>query len=377
VTFDDLSPEAQQDFKDYYRQGRLVVSARAVWNDQQRSAEVKQYGERLGIQRLREFFEQDKAGASVGELKDTYQGIKADLPDLPPPGTKARMLDDLRKYEAAHAKLCSLIPSEDQFYGVSRGANRLQKYLQWVFIPAVKDASTEQLEAKNTALGKLLARTVRSTVSLQAPIDALQDEAREKYAALLGEHQNALDDLSESLRKKLQAWAHEDAGLNLKWQSGDRAVSVSQPVAEVTAREGVFEGQIVRFGHGLQRSFIFALLQELSGCTQEGPKLILGCEEPELYQHPPQVRYLASLLQELSTKNGQVILCTHSPHLIDGKNFEHVRVVKHDTGKPSCEVHQATFEAVSAIIAKAKRGSAEESRWHSGQSCAGHAWSHQ
>jgi hypothetical protein len=264
------------------------------------------------------------------------------------------MLEDLRNYEAAHPELCVLIPSEDQFYGVSRGTNRLQRYLQWVFVPAVKDAATEQLEAKNTALGKLLARTVRATVSLQAPIDALQQDAREKYAALLGENQQALESLSKSLGEKLQDWAHEDTGLNLKWQSGDKAVAIAQPIAELTAREGVFEGRIVRFGHGLQRSFIFALLQELSGCTQDGPKLVLGCEEPELYQHSPQVRYLASLLQELSTQNAQVVICTHSPYLVDGKNFEHVRVVERKSGQASCGVHQATFEAVAAIIAKAK-----------------------
>lgn len=355
VTFADLSPEAQQDFKDYCRQGKLVVSAKAIWNDQQRIGEVKQHGERLGIDRFREFFEQDKAGAAVGELKQIYQRIKDEFPDLAPPTTKARMLEGLRDYEAAHPEQESLLSSEDEFYGVSRGANRLQKYLQWVFIPAVKDAATEQLEAKNTALGKLLARTVRATVSLQAPIDALQQETRDKYAALLGENQQALESLSESLRKRLQAWAHEDAGLNLKWQSGDKAVSVAQPIAELIAREGVFEGRIVRFGHGLQRSFIFALLQELSGCTQEGPKLILGCEEPELYQHPPQIRHLASLLQELSTQNSQVIVCTHSPYLVDGKNFEQVRVVKRNSGQPSCEVHQATFETVAAIIAHAKK----------------------
>jgi len=47
-------------------------------------------------------------------------------------------------------------------------------------------------------------------------------------------------------------------------------------------------------GHGLQRSYLLALLQELAGSeAPNAPTLILGCEEPELYQHPPQARHLA------------------------------------------------------------------------------------
>ena len=71
------------------------------------------------------------------------------------------MTKALREYEAARSDECELIPSEDQFYGFSKGANRLAK-LQWVYVPAVKDATSEQVEARNSALGKLLARTVRS-----------------------------------------------------------------------------------------------------------------------------------------------------------------------------------------------------------------------
>jgi hypothetical protein len=39
----------------------------------------------------------------------------------------------------------------------------------------------------------------------------------------------------------------------------------------------------------MQRAFIVSILQELAvGDQGESPKLILGFEEPELYQHPPR-----------------------------------------------------------------------------------------
>lgn len=37
ATFEDLSGDAQEDFKDYYRQGKLIVSAKAIWNDEDKS----------------------------------------------------------------------------------------------------------------------------------------------------------------------------------------------------------------------------------------------------------------------------------------------------------------------------------------------------
>ena len=45
LTFERLSAEAQEDFKAYYRNGKLVVSAIAEWGGE--TAEVKQYGSRL------------------------------------------------------------------------------------------------------------------------------------------------------------------------------------------------------------------------------------------------------------------------------------------------------------------------------------------
>ena len=50
ITFTDLNDEAQLDLKDYVRQDKLTVSAVAKWNENAKSAEVKQYGQRRGIE---------------------------------------------------------------------------------------------------------------------------------------------------------------------------------------------------------------------------------------------------------------------------------------------------------------------------------------
>lgn len=161
LTFNCLSDEAQEDFADYVRQGQLVVSAVATYDPQSGRAQVKQFGQRLGITAFAPFF-RATGEKKVAELKAIYTELRITYPDLPAPGSKDAMVQALHDYEAARPNECELIPSEDQFYGFSKGANRLAKHIQWVYVPAVKDASSEQVEARNSALGKLLARTVRS-----------------------------------------------------------------------------------------------------------------------------------------------------------------------------------------------------------------------
>jgi len=157
----DLNDEAQKDFADYFRQGKLIISAVATYNASTGKAEVRQYGQRLAMSEFKDFFAALGDGKRVAELKEQYNKIREHFPELPVPGTKDAMTQALRDYEAAHPEKLEQLSSEDQFYGVSKGANRLAKYIQWVYVPAVKDVTLEQVETRNTALGKLLARTVQ------------------------------------------------------------------------------------------------------------------------------------------------------------------------------------------------------------------------
>jgi len=355
ATFTDLSADAQADFANYYRQGKLIISAFARWDENSRTAPVVQCGERTVMGQFAPFFKAEGDGAKVDKLKEIYLNLKSTYGSLPPPGTKQSMIDSLRQYEEAHPDECTLIPSEDQFYGFgAKGKNLLEKYLQWIFVPAVKDASSEQLEAKRTAFGQILERTVRSKMSFSKPIQELRDEAFKKYGELLGSYEKNLEDLASALTARLRDWAHPDARIKLSWQNDSSKVSISDPIAQVLAGEGVFEGHLPRFGHGFQRSFLLALLQELaSSDAGGGPTLVLACEEPELYQHPPQIRHLASVFDDLARKGSQVFVCTHSPLFVRGEQFEEVRFVTKNRESGEAIVRSLNFESVALAIAKA------------------------
>lgn len=355
VIFTDLSEKAQQDFADYFRQGRLIVSAVATFDENTGKADVKQYGQRLGIKDFGKFFVAFDGRKKVSELKEIYIEIRDQYPDLPQPGTKDSMKESLRNYEAEYPNKCELIPSEDQFYGFSKGQDRLAKHVQWVYIPAVKDATNEQIEARNSALGKLLERTVRSKTNFDETIDELRKETQSKYQDLLEKNQNALEAISQELQERLVEWAHPDATLRLHWkQDQDKSVRIDQPWAHIIAGEGGFEGELARFGHGFQRSYLFALLQQLAeNENADGSTLILACEEPELYQHPPQVRHLADILLKLSRATSQVIVTTHNPLFVSGKGFESVRMIRKNPSGCSSSISHISYDQIAGAIAKA------------------------
>jgi len=141
----------------------------------------------------------------------------------------------------------------------------------------------------------------------------------------------------------------------MEWLSDpNKSVVLQQPVAGIKTGEGDFLGSLSRMGHGLQRSYLLALLQELAGSeAPNAPTLILGCEEPELYQHPPQARHLADVFAELATANNQIIVTTHAPLFVSGDGFENTRLVRRPNPNAGTSVRSLTFANLCVRIRNA------------------------
>jgi putative ATP-dependent endonuclease of the OLD family len=354
LTFGHLSASAKADLAHYVRQEQLVVFVEADWNPEKQTALVVQHGLRRGIAAFASYFQKDAVGAKVSDLKGTYEEIRKSFGDLPEPGTKAVMSAALREYEATHAALCVDIPSQAQFYGVG-GKGLLDKHVQWVHVPAVKDAAGEGIEARNTWLGQLVQRAVRSKVKFEDQLDAIRVDALDKYRALLEERQDTLTTLSESLTQRMEDWSHTGGSLQLRWESDPgRSVSVQAPYVGLQAGDSGFAGHLSRQGHGFQRLYLLTLLRELAASNESNvPTLLLACEEPELYQHPPQARHLAWALNALSEVGAQVLVCTHSPYFVSGKGFPDIRIVSRKPGGKDSAVRYTTFEQVAEVLQKA------------------------
>jgi len=163
------------------------------------------------------YFEFEKSGAKASDLKEIYKGLVAKYPDLPIATTKDTMRDALREYEEARPDLCEEVPSGDQFYGWSKGSNLIGKYIQWVYLPAVKDPTDEQDEQSNSALGNLLQRTIRSEVDFSEPLESLRKKTNEEYRMLIEKQNNVLNDLQAQVEMQLKEWAHPGARVELNW----------------------------------------------------------------------------------------------------------------------------------------------------------------
>ncbi|MBC3767385.1 AAA family ATPase [Neptunicella marina] len=348
VTFCDLSDEAKEALSAYVRQDKLIVTSIATFDESSQKAEVKQYGNRLGISDFRKWFDAKKVGEKVTELKSIYDELSSSYSDLPTVKQKQAMEDALNEYEEKNPDKCSLIPSEDQFYGISKGVNKLSPYIQWVFVSASKDATTEAEESKNSALGQLLERAVRSRVNFSDRVKALREKLVSDYQKMLDAEQSVLSDLSSSIEARLKVWANPSATAKVEWkQDPEKTIKVDEPWAHVVIGEKGFDGELGRFGHGMQRSFLLSLLQELASIGSSGPTLIMGIEEPELYQHPPQARYLSEIIQDLSSQGCQILACSHSPYFIPGDNFSSVRVVR-EIGEPCCsEISSVGYDEIT------------------------------
>jgi len=337
VTFKDLSNQAKEDLSDYVRQERLIVTAKAEFDEGTERAEVKQFGNRLGMTEFKVWFEAEKAKKSASELKQIFAELQSKWPEITKATAKADMATSLNEFESSHPEQCSLIPSEDQFYGVSKGSNRLAPHLQWVFVSASKDFSEEAEESKNSALGQLLSRAIRAKVNFSEKVSGLRDGLRKSYQTMLEEEQAVLSTISESLESKLKLWSNPSATAKVLWKNdAEKSIKIEEPLAHIQIGEKGFESDLARFGHGMQRSYLLTLLQELSDIDDgNAPTLVMAIEEPELYQHPPQARYLSEVLQELANENSQIIVCSHSPYFIPGDDFHNVRLVR-ELGSPSC-----------------------------------------
>ncbi|WP_141589878.1 ATP-dependent endonuclease [Myxococcus sp. AB056] len=346
LTFKDLSEAAQEDFRDYYRQGELIISAVAKWDPVLKQAEVLQFGQRRVMKKFKQFFAKFNGGEKVSALRDVYDKLRLEIPQLKPVKIRQEMHDELSSYEMSHPELCEPIPSQDQFYGVTKGANRLQRHVHWLYLPAVKDATLEQTESKRSALSALLERALQVGATFDDPLNELRREAEGKYRELLAKKQSVLQNLSTALDVRIRRLVQSDANLRVEWLNAPESyVSIQDPIARIIAGESRFSGNMARFGHGLQRAFLIALLQELAS-VQDTSKttLILGCEEPELYQHPSQAKHLAKVLQTLASSSYQVMTCTHSPHFVSARGFEDVRVVRRDSSQKHAYVSALTLE---------------------------------
>jgi len=92
--------------------------------------------------------------------------------------------------------------------------------------------------------------------------------------------------------------------------------------------------------------------------------LIIGIEEPELYQHPNRQRNLSKVFLKL-VKEGikgvaervQIIYSTHSPLFVDIERFDQVRLLRKESAEPNkpkqTKIYYTSLDEVARVIERA------------------------
>lgn len=385
LTFTDLAAAEAKEFSSRVHGGELTVT-RVFQSGVGGKDNGKYFGQSLrhpAFQQVRAIEGGFARRSAFNALVDSghFEGLQ-----------KAANADELQEYmegwEAAHAAQCQVFKDDGQFLGFSNVARgSLSKYLSFVFVPAVRDAIADAVDARGSVVAQLIELVVKSVVQKRADIVQWRLKASEEYQELVKpENLGELGDLSNELSDTLAVF-YSDSRVDLTWRPPDE-LQVALPVAEVALTEQGYTGPIENKGHGLQRAFIFTLLQHLAKAlsaqtpavagdeesgAEAGPgvgaeseaenphTVILAIEEPELYQHPVKQRHIAKVLREISEgqipgvmSSTQVMLCSHSPHFVSTEHFDEIRLARREVlqadSPPQCVMHSVTYATVNAAL---------------------------
>lgn len=250
---------------------------------------------------------------------------------------------------------------------------KLSKETKVVFVPAVRDATTDTEDAKGSPVSQLLQIVVENEIRKRRDIIEFEQEIRERMAELLRpDNLTELGGLAENLTNTLQNF-YEDFSVALNWNESDE-FSLKFPTANMAVVDDDLPLPVGSTGHGLQRAIIMSLLQHLASADlvvdedieeeveeERGLSgLIFMIEEPELYQHPSKQRHLAQVLFELSSgrirgvaENTQVIFATHSPLFITMERFDEVRLMRRarcDDGPKETVISSSDLGSIASVL---------------------------
>lgn len=383
VTFKELTEEARRLFSNYLQEGELTVERVFTCKDQRMVA--KYHGATLqntDFQAIRDSLEIKDRGKTA---KQAYEVIraKADYHLLPDWSALGAVAGTLKEWEGAHPGRCSRQRDDGQFFGFTEVAQGyLGRFTRMLFIPAVREASEDATEGRNSALTGLMDLVVRSVLANKDALKKLKDETQRQYLEIMDPSQlTELSDLGGNLTGTLRTFV-PDASLDLRWLPLQE-LDFPLPKADVKLIEDGYPSAVGRTGHGLQRAFILTMLQHLAlaqtprqatpseaatvtapPAERKLPDLVLVIEEPELYQHPNRQRHFAKILLQLSSgktpgvaERTQVIYSTHAPLFVGIDRIEQVRVLRKAEDSPDkpkiTRVVHTTGDEIAEMLWKA------------------------
>ena len=389
ITYDALNA-GEQEFFSKYAEGDSLTVVRVFSYDSGKSSSKLH-----GMPLQNPDFASVKNLSRASDLRAKYNELRhtPKYSSLPTVASTDNTRTAMTEWEREHPDTCERIRDDGQFFGYPGvGRGHLGRHTQFIRIPAVRDADDDATEKRGSAITEIMDLVVRNALANHTELTALKQRANADFAKIIKE--DALPQLTlleKNLTNTLRSFA-PDTAVALQWNEVPE-LTMGDPQAHVRLTEDGYTSTITRTGHGLQRAFIFTLLQHLSTARQsansaEGgaetaaespehtsdaestPSLILAIEEPELYQHPSRQRHLASVFLRLSeggipgtAADTQILYTTHSPLFVGLDRFDDIRVLRKHEAVPEkpkvTHVRATTMGAVAQQLQDATDGSGD------------------
>lgn len=368
LTFTDLDQTAKQRFAKYLQDDTLTVDMVVVWESDK--AKISYHGSKLqnpDFQLIRDAANKNTARTCYSQIREQEK-----YRELPSCSNYDQVVSAIETWEDENACLCQRTRDDGQFFGFKQvGRGYLLDYTQFLFIGAVRNAAQDCQEGRGAVITQLMDLVVRTTLANRQELTGFKQEAQVRYEQILDPaNLQELATLRIQLSSTLCTFV-PDASIELDWQPLEK-LNIPMPKAEVGLVEDGYKTKVEMAGHGLQRAFIFTILQHLSIAQRtvrdsnpnedqlpeqsvelyEAPTLIIAIEEPELYQHPNRQRHFANVLRQLSSgelagvaQRIQIVYATHSPLFIDIEHFSQVRLIKKKSVDPESPKTSTVFHA--------------------------------
>jgi putative ATP-dependent endonuclease of the OLD family len=271
-----------------------------------------------------------------------------------PPGAERQ--GDERRYLAALAgweddagnrHLLTIVPNCEV------DTSLIDQCVRMVLIPAAADMPNEVgASGRGSVLNALIGRLVDASGS--AALQQWEERHRGEIDELNRQMKEGIKTSIAAHESRVNGWLSDlvpDANLEFDTTIAPWKLKPDASVRTTVRLDGA-KNDVSRQGHGVQRAVMMAVFQSLvadgsarvknhdavidtSSASEDdvrsqgadGPSLIIGIEEPEIYQHPVRARSFARVLAKLcaSSSGSQVILATHSPYFVRPDQFGSLR----------------------------------------------------
>ncbi len=370
ITYTDLSDDEKAQYSKYVESDQLMVER--VLGLPVAKENRRYHGNRL----VNPDFDGYRTASGKAELTKEYSKLReGQYSDLPDYTIKDAALDALSIWESEHPERCIRRRDDGSFFGFQEiGLAKLERYTRLVFIPAVREASDDAEEGKNSVLSEITDLIVRSALGEKDQIRDLRVRTQTEYDVLMNpENLQEMGELETTIDSIFKTFI-PDVGISIDWKS-TKSIEIPMPEASVRFVEDNREYPVSSCGHGYQRALIMTMLQCLEvvktksrvqvqredAIEQIDPSIIICIEEPELYQHPIRQRHLSEILYSLTLggvegafERTQIIYSTHSPLMVDIRRFNNIRrllKVKVEEEKPAATfVMQTEMEKLARIL---------------------------